>query len=290
MSHFKICLTHDVDRTRKTFQYLTHDIRHLRLGKLRTLVNGTRPYWQFERIMDIEETYGVRSTFFFLHESIPFEPFNPSNWKLSLGRYSLREPEIKRIIRELDAGGWEIGLHGSYNSYKDIGLLKTEKSVLEDVLGKKVKGIRQHYLNLDIPETWQLQREAGFEYDASYGKKRDIGWKENKYQPFVDESSGMYVIPLVLMECYLFSKAHNYPEKAWQLTRNLMDEAEKNNALFTVLWHQRMFNEEEFPGYAYVYRKIIEEGKERNARFVTCGELYTMKNLQPDPDGIDKLR
>ena len=274
MSKLKICLTHDVDRTRKTFQYITHDLRKLRFGKLRTLVNGTRPYWQFEHIMEIEESFGVRSTFFFLHESLPFEPFNPSNWKLSLGRYSLDKPDIKRIIRKFDAGGWEIGLHGSYNSYKNIKLLIDEKSILEDVLGKKVTGIRQHYLNLNIPETWILQREAGFEYDASYGKKRGIGYLNNRYRPFADESSGMYIIPLALMECYLFSEAKNDPERAWSITKSLMDEAEQNDAVFTVLWHQRMFNEEEFTGYAEVYRRIIAEGKQREANFVLCRDLY----------------
>jgi len=278
MSHLKICLTHDVDRTRKTFQYLTHDIRNLRFGKLRTLVNGAQPYWQFERIMEIEESFGVRSTFFFLHESLPFEPFNPSNWKLSLGRYLLREPELKRIIRELDAGGWEIGLHGSYNSYRNLGLLKDEKALLEDVLGKQVMGIRQHYLNLNIPETWLLQREAGLEYDASYGKKQEIGYLNKQYRPFTDDESGMYVIPLALMESYLFLKAGNNPKRAWALTEQLMDEAEQHNAVFTVLWHQRMFNEEEFPGYAEVYRKIIKEGKRRNAEFITCRNLYLLEH------------
>ena len=271
---FTVCLTHDVDRTRKTFQYLTHDVRNLKFGKLRTLINAERPYWQIERLMELEESYGVRSTFFFLHETLPFKPFNPFNWKLSLGRYSLLEPEVKRIIRELDAGGWEIGVHGSYNSYKDLNLLKNEKSVLEDVLGKKVSGIRQHYLNLKIPDTWLLQREAGFEYDASFGKKSGIGYFDNRYTPFTDEKSGMYIIPLALMECYLFTEANNDREKAWSLTKSLMDEAEKNNAVFTVLWHQRMFNEAEFPGYAEIYRRIIVEGKQRGAKFVLCEDLY----------------
>lgn len=290
MSTLKICLTHDVDRTRKTYQYFTHDIRRLKFGKLRTLFNGVRPYWQFERLMELEESYGVRSTFFFLHETIPFEPFNLANWRLSVGRYSLYDPGVQRIIRELDAGGWEIGLHGSYNSYRSLELLRREKSVLEEVLGKQVTGIRQHFLNLDVPDTWKLQREAGFAYDASFGKRWDIGYREDRYRPFTDDESGMFVIPLALMEHYLFPKAGKDPKVAWQFTKQLMDEAEEKDAVFTVLWHQRMFNETEFPGFAEVYRKIIEEGKERNARFVTCGELYAMKDHQPDPAGIGNLR
>ena len=274
MNRLKVVLTHDVDRIHKTFQYLTHDVRTLRIGKLRTIINGKRPYWQFDQIMELEGKYGIRSTFFFLQESIPFNLLNPKNWKLSLGRYSLLNPEVKRIIRELDENGWEIGLHGSYNSYKDINLLKNEKAIIEDILGNKVIGVRQHYLNLDIPKTWQLQREAGFDYDASFGKKRDIGYRDNRYYPFKDNASNMYVIPLALMEGYLFSKAKNNIETAWLFTKELMDEAERNNAVFSVLWHQRMFNEEEFPGYKLVYEKIIKEAKARGAEFLTCRQIY----------------
>jgi len=39
-----------------------------------------------------------------------------------------------------------------------------------------------------------------------------------------------------------------------------------------------MFNEEEFPGYAEVYRKIIKEGKRRNAEFITCRNLYLLEH------------
>ena len=160
---------------------------------------------------------------------------------------------------------------------KISGCSKLKNPSSKTCSAKKVTGIRQHYLNLNIPETWQIQSEAGFEYDASYGKKRAIGWKKNRYRPFVDETSGIYVIPLVLMECYLFSKAQHDQEKAWKMTKNLMDEAETNNAPLTVLWHQRMFNEEGFPGCAHVYRKLIVEGWNRNAEFIAWmnWEIYS---------------
>ncbi len=278
MAGLTVCLTHDVDRIRKTYQYLTKDIRSFRWGNFRTLLNGAKPYWCFDRIMELEASYGVRSTFFFLHETIPFDLLKPANWKLTLGRYSFLETEVKRIIRELDQGGWEIGLHGSYNSYRNLDLLQVEKELLEEVLGREIAGIRQHYLNLDIPETWQLQSKAGFQYDASFGLKNDIGFRQGQYRPFQDESSGITVIPLVLMEAYLFAKARDDLERAWELAEALMDEAEQQQGVFTILWHQRMFNEQEFPGYLEIYRRIIEEAKKRQARFFTCRELHEEKD------------
>jgi len=41
-----------------------------------------------------------------------------------------------------------------------------------------------------------------------------------------------------------------------------------------VLWHQRVFNENEFPGWSRLYEKIIAEGKKRNAWFATCEDIY----------------
>jgi peptidoglycan/xylan/chitin deacetylase (PgdA/CDA1 family) len=269
-----VCLTHDVDRIRKTYQYITHDLRKWRFGNLKTVLNGVSPYWTFEKIMNIEEKYGVRSTFFFLNETIRFKPFSPSNWKLSFGRYRVSEPEVASMIRVLDEGGWEIGVHGSYNSYKNLSLLRDEKSILEDVLGKEVAGIRQHYLNLDVPETWKLQHRAGFRYDASFGLKNAIGFRENRYHPFADTESRMVIIPLTIMECYLFSTSNYNMDLIWENTLKLIDLAEKQNGVLTILWHSHYFNEDEFPGYAGMYRRIIEEAKDRGAGFITCAEVY----------------
>jgi peptidoglycan/xylan/chitin deacetylase (PgdA/CDA1 family) len=178
------------------------------------------------------------------------------------------------MVRELDAGGWEIGVQGSYNSYRDLALLKTEKAALEDVLGKQVTGIRQHYLNLDIPETWKLQRRTGFQYDASFGLINAVGFREDHYQPFNDNESGMFVIPLAIMDCYLFQTSNNDPGTIWNNTLKIIDLAEKHNGVLSILWHSHYFNKDDFPSYAEIYRRIIEEAKERGAEFLTCIEVY----------------
>jgi peptidoglycan/xylan/chitin deacetylase (PgdA/CDA1 family) len=282
MSELTVCLTHDVDRVYKTYQYLTHDVRHGALGRLRTLFNGERPYWQFERICAMEDRVGARSTFFFLEETIR-PTWKPSSWKLAFGRYRFTDRSVAELIRALDAQGWEVGVHGSYNSYRSLELLRQEKASLEAVLGKPVLGIRQHYLNLDVPGTWRLQREAGFRYDASFGKRRGIGYRDGRRHCFVDPSSGMFVVPLSLMECYLFADAGHNVERAWSLTHELIDEAQANGAVLSVLWHPHMYYEAEFPGYAEIYQRLLAECASRGARFATCAQLYAEANAtMPD--------
>ena len=66
---FVVCLTHDVDRIRKSYQYITHFIKTGKLYHIASLFSKKNPYWKFNKIMEIEERYEVRSTFFFLNES-----------------------------------------------------------------------------------------------------------------------------------------------------------------------------------------------------------------------------
>jgi peptidoglycan/xylan/chitin deacetylase (PgdA/CDA1 family) len=271
---FTVCLTHDVDRVYKTYQYLTHDVRRGRLRGLRTLLTREEPYWCFPRIMEMEARHGVRSTFYFLEETIPPDWLRPSSWKLSFGRYGFRDPRVSAVIRELDAGGWEVGLHGSYRSYRDGALLAREKDSLEQVLGREVAGIRQHYLNLDVPDTWKLQRAAGLRYDASLGLRQDIGFPGGRRHPFTDPESGMFVIPLALMEGFLMNRAGRDVERAWALTLPLLDEAQAHGATFVALWHPHLYNEDDFPGLAPLYERLVAECRARGARFRTCGQVW----------------
>jgi len=273
---FAICLSHDVDRIHKSWwQSVYYFLKTKDSYHLKTLFQKrNNPYWNFERIMAIEEKYGVRSTFFFLNESKKLEILNPSTYKLSLGRYSINSSEVVEIIKELDKNGWEIGVHGSYESYRNLNLLKKEKNALERIVGHKIVGIRQHYLNLEIPKTWECQWRAGFKYDASFGYRRDIGYRENKFlpfQPFKDRD--FWVIPLTIMDAALFYK---YPQihDAWNAVERILSFAEKKSALVSILWHQRVFNENEFPGWSKIYEKIIQEGLRRGAWFGACKDVY----------------
>ncbi|ABW67636.1 conserved hypothetical protein [Desulfosudis oleivorans Hxd3] len=273
MNKLNVCLTHDIDRVRKTHQYLTKDLKKGRWRNLKTLITGEQPYWTFDDMAELESKYDARSTLFFLHETIPFKPLKPGTWKLSVGRYSIREPEIGKLIRQLDAGGWEIGLHGSYRSFQDQSLLATEKKILEDMLGNQVTGIRQHYLNLDEPDTWMLQRKAGFTYDTSLGRTDTSGYKDGRTAPFVDEISGMNIIPLTIMECCLFKEVENNKQNALKRAVEWMDYSQKTATFFTILWHQHMLNEKEFPGYRWVYEEILKECRRRHARFWLCRDI-----------------
>ncbi len=272
----RVALTHDVDRIYKTYQYLTRSIKYLLRGQLKNLIkeissisNRKHQYWNIEDIMRREEELGVRSTFFFLHESIPFSLINLSNWKLSLGRYKLDDSRVREVIRGLDGNGWEIGLHGSYQSYSNEQLLLHEKKLIEEITGHEVQGIRQHYLNVN-ENTWNIQKKVGFKYDSSLGYTRDIGFKDGIITPFQPMGDEFLVFPLSIMDsCFMQD-----PDRDRKLSI-IMEQVEKSNGVLVINWHSNNFNDFEYPGYADTYYRLIREFRCLGAEFSTLGESYT---------------
>lgn len=272
---FALCLTHDVDRPYKTYQSLYYAALERDPSHLRSLLPGRNPYWSFEDIMRLEDELGVRSSFNFLDEQYlftdrPIETWvDPESWMLYTGRYSVTDPKIVELIHELDGGGWEIGLHGSYESYRDPERLRDEKLRLESILGRSVSGVRQHHLNLDVPETWKHHREIGLSYDTSLGSASEYGF-DHGYgirRPFDDS---FVVFPLTVME---LSLPVSDPELAWAECEKLLAEANERAAVMTVLWHPRFFCSDT-PEYEPLYRRLIEVALEMGAWVGPPGELY----------------
>lgn len=276
---FALCLTHDVDRPYKSWpQALYYTLTDSDPSHLLSVAPGQNPYWQFETIMSIEKNLGVRSAFYFLNEPDLFREKSlvawtqSEHWIQQLGRYDITDSEIASVISTLDTEGWEIGLHGSYQSYRDQFRLAYEKAVLESILDDTILGGRQHYLNLDRSQTWRYHAEMGLRYDASLGSSTEYGFT-NGYgikRPFDDT---FVVFPLTAMEVALPDPETNAND-ARAACERLLEEAHENGAVMTILWHLRYFNEGEFPGYTDLYRFIIERARELNAWIGPPGELY----------------
>lgn len=275
---FAVCPTHDVDRIHKyAYHYLyyglTEGMRGLRkqLATLKARLAGREPFWNFERIMELEDRLGVRSTFLFLNESA--QGFGPKFW----GRYDINTPQVKHIIRELDNGGWEIGLHGSYYSYTDRSLLAKEKAILEYTIGKAVRSTRQHYLNLIPRRTWQLQRAVGLEVDSTVGYS-DRPWNDaDGMLPYYPDNSGILELPITVMDTVDLDNA-----LVRTSVEKLIGRISAAGGLVVLDWHQSAFNPAEYPDRVQVYTSILHNAKAQGAWIATMGEIADHWNSRGD--------
>jgi hypothetical protein len=283
-SSFTLGLSHDVDRTAKRAQFIYYIYKAIRsrrsdllkreLQALNKLLSGIEPYWNFERISALERSLNVRSTYFFLDETGKVKLNNFKSYVLFTGRYRLESLAIRSVIKKLDQEGWEIGVHGSYNSYLDEDLLRNEKSKLESILGHPVEGTRQHYLNLKVPETWEIHSKLGFLYDSTLGFTDKVGFKENRKHPFfpINNSTGKSIpvlqIPLAVMDEPLMREAN-----PWQRFLEIADEVERDRGVLIINFHPHLLNPWEGINYLDMYERIIRECQKRGARVSTLRDI-----------------
>jgi len=283
---YAVCLTHDVDELSKTYQWITRPLRCMRRGDIQGVVNqmksfsrkigGYEPYWTFEDIRQKEKNLGVRSTYFFLKESGEKSLFQPESWHLYGRCHSLRTPDIIGLIRKLSEEGHEVGVHGSTYSHTNPALLTSEKAELEELLGTPVEGIRQHRLNLTIPDTWVSQSRAGFFYDTSLGFKaaEGTGFRWGTCFPFHPEGKAG-VLPILEIPLSLMDITLPVGEEGWEICKNMIEQVRTVGGVLTVLWHPAVFNSLEYPEIGAWYWKIIERCADDGAWLATGRDIAT---------------
>ncbi len=157
---------------------------------------GVDPVEDISAWQALEAEHGVRSTFFFLSlvEALSKE-----------GRlYRADDPRVRRVLRSLHEGGWEVGLHASrYGSGDALGL-EQQRVRLENALGAAVTSIRYHYLTASFPEAWRQMADAGFTTSSNVGFSPPFqGFRTGTawpYRPLAHQGHDLVEVPMALMD------------------------------------------------------------------------------------------
>jgi hypothetical protein len=269
---FAVCLTHDIDiinLRRKEYLWNSADALKTLDGR-RTIANfmagavkKNSPLKNFGSIMSLEEKYGAKSSFYFLALKKEDDDYN----------YGIAG--LKDEFRQITQRGWEVGLHGGHSAYDDPNIILEEKRRLEDALGSKVAGYRNHYLRFKTPNTWEHLSKAGFKYDSTFGYAETAGFRNGMCHPFkpfnvlTGKEIEIIEIPLVIMDRTFLSYMNLNLLEAWNLTKRLIDVTEKNNGVITVLWHNNQMS----GGMKRFYEKILGYCRERNAWMTSGNEI-----------------
>ena len=289
---FAVCLTHDVDELKKTYQYISRPVFCLMRGDIRGFkvqlntfiqkMKGKEPYWTFEDIIAIEKQFQAKSTYFILKESGKPRLFSRNTWSVYGRNRSFESAEMQTLVRILKANGDEIGIHGSFFSHQNPDLLTEETRELERLIGDTIIGTRQHHLHLDIPKTWEYQVQAGLKYDSSLGFNFALGFRWGTSFPFLPNYGKGIIpileIPLIIMDNYL--ETFKNKDLVWL---PLAEEIKRYKGVLTLLWHPRIFNTTEFPDARDTYIKINQYCQEKGAWITRAGDIYrwlSMRNKQ----------
>ncbi len=229
------------------------------------------PYWNFETVMELEAEAGFRSTFFFVPQVTSARRDPP---------YEVDTPRLRDLLSRLRAGGWEVGVHGSFDSYLDPEALRAQREKLERVSGGPVRGVRQHYLRLQVPDTYRAQADAGFVYDGTAGYRSTVGFRAGAAFPFrpFDSADGRQLplleLPLTVMDGPLFWQLNLAPAEASARMLALLETVRAVEGLAVLLWHQRVWHEKRYPGWHQVYGRAVDYLREDGKAWVaTAGQV-----------------
>jgi len=275
---FAACLTHDIDEAKMWDRKGTYsEIRHwgsLTLKKrkpisairrmkkaLGLMINHIDPYWNYKEIIKLEEQYGFSSSFYFFGGGNHF-------WD---AKYSIHDKEMTNLLREIKDSGYEVGLHGSFESYNNLEMLQSEKESLEKIVGE-VYSIRQHFLRFDVKKTYAIYEKLGIKCDVTLGYAQHEGFRSGiclPYQPYSLDDDRPYKvteIPLTVMDATLYEiKYKNLnSEESWQSVRQLLEVTKRFGGCIVILWHNYYLEYLEHKDTAEVYRQTLDWIAENN--------------------------
>lgn len=268
---FAVCLTHDIDTVEfSNIDIITGTVRslyHFQIAEAFKrfsckIDKKWNPLWNFKDIMTLEERYSAKSSFYFMGLEKGEQDFN------------YRPEDLSHEMGCIADQGWEVGLHGGHEAFNNLDVIKREKNRLEKALGKKVIGYRNHFLRFKVPDTWELLKEAGFMYDATYGHPYCVGFRNGMCHPFrpynlkTNSNIDILEIPLEIMDMTFFDTYMRLnAQSAWMIAKNLIDSTEKYNGVLTILWHNSNMKSDKLR----LYIKILNYCYKKEA-WMTSGE------------------
>jgi peptidoglycan/xylan/chitin deacetylase (PgdA/CDA1 family) len=217
------------------------------------------PMNTFDWMMETNEKAGNRLAFYFLvNNTVPDLD----------GHYSIHELRIRQLMRRIHERGHEIGLHGSYGTYRNGPQLKQESEILRGVLEEErinqpLIGVRQHYLRWSVDETPYHHNAAGLAYDTTLSYADHAGFRCGTCHeyPLYDlhqrHPLRLQERPLIIMECSVLSERYmglGYSDMTLTLMRSYKETCHRFSGDFTLLWHNSYFGNQEARRF---YRELV---------------------------------
>ena len=258
---YKVMLSHDVDSPSLYAFKTWYAIGRMMAGHLlkrhnfkafviapyvklstRKKLSNYDPHNTFDWLMDVSESNNIKSAFYFICGRTD---------RLRDADYEPDHQVIRGLMRRVHERGHELGLHPSYNTYLDPGLLKGEAQRLKNIceaedIEQREWGGRMHYLRWQQSTTMRAWADAGLDYDATMGYADRPGfrcgscWEYTAFDPLAQEVLDLKIRPLIVMECTVIDKIYlglGVGRASEDKINLLKERCRQVGGGFGILWH-----------------------------------------------------
>lgn len=157
---------------------------------------------------------------------------------------SLEHRAYGELLRTLPSGV-ETGLHPSYASGGDAGVLMRERARLEAATGRRIVLSRQHFLRMRLPGTYRALLAAGIREDHSLGHHDRAGFRAATCTPFPwydlerEEATDLICWPFAVMDSALHERMGLGPEAALEVFDRMRNAVRGVQGTLVSVWHDR---------------------------------------------------
>ena len=212
------------------------------------------PYDSFSLLVRLQKKYKMKMSYFFLL----------ANYSRYDRNISYNKTRLHSLIKAVGDRS-NIGLHPSYFSNSMPEKFKIEKDRLEGIANFRIKSSRQHYIKLQLPETYRFLIDIEIFEDYSMGYADNIGYRASTSEVFYfydldfEIQTPLKIHPFVVSD-YAMKKSMNLsPEKALEEIIQLLEFAKATKSNFISLFHNdSLGRSDDWQGWRNVYIEMVK--------------------------------
>jgi hypothetical protein len=229
-----------------------------RFSQRRRVLNNIEPdpFDSFAWMNDLHRPYKFKPRYFFLVAE--------QNGKVD--KNNLPSTTAMQTLIRQHAEKYSIGVHPSWQSGDDFGLLKKEKEIIEDIAKIKITASRQHFIRFTLPETFRRLIDAGIKEDFSMGYGSINGFRASVASPFYwydlvrEQATNLLLYPFCYMEANSYYEQRLSPQQALEEMQHYYNEVKKISGTLITIWHNTFLGTDAvFKGWREVYAEFVKE-------------------------------
>jgi len=170
---------------------------------------------------------------------------------------------FKKLVEKISEFS-HLGVHPSWKSNKSPDGFGPEKELLESLYELRIRISRQHYLMINLPETYTRLEKSGIMEDYSMGYSTHAGFRAGTCTQFrfydltSDRETEVQIMPFQIMDRTLKDYMKLSPAEAVDKIREAIEEVRSVKGKFVTIWHNEAFSDfGEWKGWLDVYDEMF---------------------------------
>lgn len=218
------------------------------------------PFDSFSFLVRLQKKYKMKMSYFFLL----------ANYSRYDRNISYNMTKLHSLIKSVGDRS-NLGLHPSYFSNLAPEKFKLEKDRLESIANFRINSSRQHYIKLQLPETYRYLIDIEIFDDYSMGYADNIGYRASTSEVFYfydldfEIQTPLKIHPFVVSDYAMKKSMGLSAEKALEEITQLLAYSKTNKLSFISLFHNdSLGRSDEWKGWRNVYIEMVKIAYDEN--------------------------